>query len=193
MTVYRNFDDVPAGQYGLIMADPNWSFKTYSENGLTKSPQNHYACASLDQICEINVAGMAAPDCLLWLWATNPMLPQALRVMEAWGFTFKTAGTWLKMSKTYSPRYPGKLSWGTGYLLRSTNEPYLLGVRGKPKVHGADVPSGFRAAVREHSRKPDSAYRAAKTLRPDCPALDLYSREERDGWDSAGWEVGVLS
>ncbi|PZX03782.1 S-adenosylmethionine-binding domain-containing protein, partial [Celeribacter halophilus] len=76
-------------RFDLIMADPPWQFQTRSQKGVTsKGAGGQYSCMSLDDIKAMPIASIAAPDCLLWLWATNPMLPQAFEVMDAWGFEF---------------------------------------------------------------------------------------------------------
>ena len=173
-------------RFDLIMADPPWSFKTYSAKGLKKSAQAKYSCMTLDDIRSLPVADLAADDCLLWLWATNPMLPQALDCMEAWGFTYKTAGTWVKMTKH------GKIGFGTGYILRSANEPFLIGTRGKPKTTRG-VRSAIHGLVREHSRKPDEAFREAERLMPDAQRIELFSRTNRDGWQTWGNQSGMWS
>lgn len=170
--------------YGLVMVDPPWAFKVRSAKGEGKSPQAQYECMSLDDIKRLPVGQLAAPDCLLWLWATNPMLPQALEVMQAWGFRFTTAGTWVKTT-THN-----KLAFGTGYVLRSANEPFLIGTIGQPKA-SRSVRSVVLAKVREHSRKPDEAYAAAETLAINATRrADIFSRETRPGWDSWGIESG---
>ena len=92
----------PHGGYGLIMADPPWSFNNYSKKGEAKNAKAQYECRDLDWIKSLPVSQLAAKDCLLWLWATNPLLPDCLGVLTAWGFTFKTAGTWVKMTKHLS-------------------------------------------------------------------------------------------
>lgn len=194
----------PAGGFGLIMADPPWSYAMFSDKGYAKAPEAQYATMDLAEIKALPVEALAAPDCLLWLWAVNPQLPQALEVMAAWGFTFKTAGTWLKRTTR------GKVSFGTGYVLRSSNEPFLIGTRGAPKttrgtrsaviscegraedVHTDDWPNGtvtIEAPAREHSRKPDEAYRACEDLMPDAQRADLFSRQRRDGWIGWGHEA----
>jgi N6-adenosine-specific RNA methylase IME4 len=104
--------------------------------------------------------------------------------MEAWGFTFSTAGTWLKTTAK------GKMRWGPGYRFRSTNEPILIGTLGKPEIGSRSVPSGFAALAREHSRKPETAYRHAEMMAPKAWRLDLFSRQEREGWDCFGDEIG---
>jgi N6-adenosine-specific RNA methylase IME4 len=174
----------PAGGFGFIMADPPWSFALRSAKGAEKSADSHYACAPLDWIARLPVAVVAAPDCLLWLWATNPTLPQALTVLSRWGFTFKTAGHWVKRGPS------GKLGFGTGYLLRCAGEPFLIGTRGRPRTGSRSVRSVIEGPRREHSRKPDEAYAAAELLAPDVPRLDLFSRQQRLGWTPFGDQVG---
>lgn len=174
-------DNWPAPfSFDLIMADPPWSFKTYSINGHTeKSAHGQYACMNLNDIKAMPVRELAAQDCILWLWATNPMLPHALEVMEAWGFEFKTAGHWSKKTKH------GKQAFGTGYVLRCSGEPFLIGTIGKPKT-ARNVRSVIEGLVREHSRKPDEAFRAAEALIPNARRLELFSRQPRAGWQTWG-------
>lgn len=182
--IYTKFDQIPRLRYGLIMADPPWAFKNYSKKGEKKAPSSQYECMTLDEIKALPVGHLCGDHCILWLWATNPMLDQALETMRAWGFRFVTAGSWTKSTRT------GKMQWGPGYRLRSTNEPYLIGTMGKPLKGSASVPSGFAALAREHSRKPDLAYRHAEMMAPGAWAIDLFSREERPGWDCFGNEIG---
>lgn len=186
MTAYRSIEEVPLFRYGLIMADPPWDYKLRSEAGQAKAPQAHYACTPLEWIKSLRVSDLAGRDCILWLWATNPMLPQALEVMAAWGFTFKTAGHWSK--KTVN----GKQAMGTGYLLRCAGEPFLIGTVGAPQTTRA-VRSVIEGVAREHSRKPEEAYAAAEQLCPKAWRLELFSRCERPGWDVMGDQVGMFA
>jgi N6-adenosine-specific RNA methylase IME4 len=183
MAVFESPDAVPLFQYGIIMADPPWLFKNWSSAGEAKNASAQYECTGLDWIKSIRVGDMAGPDCVLWLWATNPMLRDAFDVMDAWGFKFKTSGHWSK--KTIH----GKQAFGTGYILRCSGEPFLIGTIGKPKT-SRSVRSVIEGPVREHSRKPDEAFTAAETLCGDVPRLELFAREERTGWDVMGNEVG---
>lgn len=173
----------PAGGFGLIMADPPWSYEMYSDKGYRKSPEAHYATMDLSAIKALPVSVLAADDCLLWLWAVGPQLPQALAVAEAWGFTFKTAGWWAKTTKT------GKQAFGTGYILRNAGEPFLIATRGAPKCERC-VRSTIIAELREHSRKPDQAFLAAERLLPHVRRIELFSRQERRGWAAWGDEAG---
>jgi N6-adenosine-specific RNA methylase IME4 len=179
------FKGMKAGAYSMIMSDPAWKFATYSDKGKEqKSAELHYDTMTLDDIKALPVADLAAKDCFLWLWATRPMYRQAEDVMEAWGFQYVTQGHWAKTTKD------GKgLAFGTGYVLRDCGEPYIIAKRGKPKVYSRSVRSVILAPRREHSRKPDEAYRDAEALSgPHALRADLFSRESRTGWDSWGNE-----
>lgn len=173
----------PVGGFDLIMADPPWSFDNFSTAGEAKNAKAQYACTSLEWIKGLPVEGIAARDCVLWLWATNPMLPEAFAVLSAWGFTFKTAGHWVKRTKH------NKLAFGTGYILRCAGEPFLIGTRGAPKTTRS-VRSVIEGPAREHSRKPDEAFAAAEALMPNARRLELFSRQERAGWTVWGNETG---
>jgi N6-adenosine-specific RNA methylase IME4 len=178
------FHDLRPLAYDLIMADPPWSYELWSRAGEGKAPQAHYDCMDLEDIMALPVGQLGRGDCLLWLWATHPMLRQAFEVLDAWGFTFVTSGVWVKTTRH------GKLSFGTGYALRSASEPFLIGRFGAPRTSRSQR-TVLMAPAREHSRKPDQAYVAAEALAIDAMRrADLFSRETRDGWDSWGFEAG---
>ncbi len=182
--IYTDFELIPILRYGMIMADPPWNFRTYSRDGANKKgAAGQYAVWDLDAIKALKVNYRASKDCVLWLWALNPMLPQALEVMAAWGFTFKTAGHWVKRGAS------GKLAFGPGYILRGAGEPFLIGTVGRPEFAN-NVRSVIEGPRREHSRKPDEAFAAAEKLVPNVRRLELFSREARPGWDVFGDEVG---
>ncbi|SDY55186.1 MT-A70 family methyltransferase [Citreimonas salinaria] len=183
MATFNSIEAAPLFRYGLIMADPPWAYQLRSDAGQAKAAQAQYDCMDLDAIKRMRVGDLAGRDCVLWLWATNPMLPQAFEVMAAWGFTFKTAGHWSK--KTAS----GRQAFGTGYILRCAGEPFLIGTVGEPCC-SRSVRSVIEGPIREHSRKPDEAFAAAEALCPDVQRLELFSRQARPGWDAMGDEVG---
>ncbi|MEM6934117.1 MAG: MT-A70 family methyltransferase [Pseudomonadota bacterium] len=176
-------DKIPLFSYDFIMADPNWSFDNWSAKGEVKNAKRHYRCDSVGVISQYRVSDIAAPDCLLWLWATNPMLPQALMVMERWGFRFKTAGYWVKWNAATN-----KVAFGPGYILRGAGEPFLIGTIGSPKTTRS-VRSVVMGLRREHSRKPEEGYQAAEALMPNARRIELFSRCPRDGWDTWGDEA----
>ena len=169
-------------KYNFIMADPPWQFELFSEKGEQKSAQAHYQCSSLEDIKALPVSHLASGDCLLMLWATWPMLREAIAVMEAWGFTYKTGGDWHKITRN------GKQHFGTGYVLRNASEPFLIGTLGNP-VTSKSCRTSIPGVVREHSRKPEEAFAWAEKLMPTAWRLELFSRQQREGWDCWGDEV----
>lgn len=178
--------EIEGGPFGLLMADPPWKFANFSKKGEGKNAVQKYACMTLDEIKALDVAGIADKNCLLWLWATSPMLLQALEVVNAWGFTYKTHGSWVKTTKAGVP------TMGTGYVLRGAHEPFIIAARGKPKIHSRSIRSVIMAQRREHSRKPDQAYLAAAALAGDVAKADLFSRQSRENWSSWGNETGLF-
>ena len=172
----------PAGGYGAILIDPPWNYDMYSKKGHAKSPHAHYDCMTIKEMALIPVSAMAARDCLMWMWATWAMLPQAMELMDAWGFTFKTGGAWHK--KTVH----GKDAFGTGYIFRSASEPFLVGTTGQPKTTRS-TRNIIEAAVREHSRKPDVTYTMIEDLMPGVRKLEMFARQSVKGWDSWGLET----
>jgi N6-adenosine-specific RNA methylase IME4 len=174
---------LPSGPFAAILADPPWRFVTYSDTNKKKSPENHYATMDLDGIKAMPVASVAAPEAALFLWATSPMLPQALEVMAAWGFAYKTvAFTWAK-----SGVQPGRWHMGLGYWTRANTEYCLLGVRGHPVRKSRGVRQLMVAPRREHSRKPDETHDRIAAL-VDGPYLELFGRQSRTGWTVWGNE-----
>jgi N6-adenosine-specific RNA methylase IME4 len=178
------FSSLTPLRYGALIADPPWSYRLHSEKGHAKSPHAHYACLGTRDIAALPVDQLAAPHCALVMWATAPMLPDALLVMRAWGFTFKTAGAWGKLGRANT----GKLAFGTGYILRSAAEFFLVGTIGKPKVRSRGVRNLIMAPVQEHSRKPDEMHEAVERLYHG-PYAELFARRVRPGWDAWGSQV----
>lgn len=174
------FAPLERGAYALIMADPPWKYVVRSDKGLGKSPDRHYRTMTREMIEALPVAKLAAKDCVLWLWGTAPMLHIQLEIMKAWGFKYVSSGVWVKRTKK------GKLGFGGGYSFRNSHEYVLLGSRGSPKYIDRAVRSVIEGPLREHSRKPDEAYVAAKRLVPYGRAADLFSKQTRPGWENWG-------
>lgn len=176
---------LPAGPFGAIVADPPWDFRVWSNRGKGRSAEQHYPVMSLAEIKALPVAESAAPDCALFLWATDPMLPQALDVIAAWGFTYKTVGfCWAKTCRKSD-------GWhvGLGYWTRANAEQCLFATRGKPQRSSKSVRRLIVAPVREHSRKPDEAQERIEALVPG-PYLELFARHDRPGWSNWGRRGG---
>ncbi len=179
------FGDLPKGHFKAILADPPWSFRVWSEDtGSGRSPSAHYSTMSMDDIAALPIAELAAPDCVLFCWVCWPSLPEALRVIEAWGFEYKTCGfDWMKARADQLDMFrdDADVQVGMGYWTRANSEPCLLAVRGKPKRHNADVRMGIIEPRREHSRKPDCVHGRIERLVPG-PYLELFARAPRPGW-----------
>jgi N6-adenosine-specific RNA methylase IME4 len=165
--------------YGVILADPPWRFQPYSrETGMDRAPENHYPTMELDAIKALRVP--AAEDCALFLWATIPMLPQALEVMTAWGFAYKSHFVWAK----------DKI--GPGYWVRSKHELLLIGTRGKvPAPAPGDQYESVQIARRgEHSAKPFLFHEILDDYFPTLPKLEMFARGDPiAGWDRWGNEA----
>ncbi|MGE4527446.1 MAG: MT-A70 family methyltransferase [Rhodospirillaceae bacterium] len=171
--------DWPLGEYAAIVADPPWHYATWSEAGRDRCPD--YPTMPLDEIAALPVPMIAAEDCVLFLWAVDPMLPQALDLIRAWGFTYKTvAFTWVKLN----PSGVG-VHMGPGHWTRANPEPCLLATRGRPHRQSRGVRQLIIAPRREHSRKPDSLLSRVESL-VSGPYCELFARTRRPGWTSWG-------
>jgi N6-adenosine-specific RNA methylase IME4 len=191
MTAFLDFNDVPKHQYRVILADPDWQFKTYSPKGQAKSPGRHYLTpvSPVEHIMSQPVKDMIHPEgAVLFLWATWPTIFQAKDVIEAWGFQYSgLAWEWDKFN-----HITGKRAFGGGYGTRKNLEPCLLArtknFKLKTELKNRNTRDLIRSPKRENSRKPDEQYELIEGLF-DGPYLELYARQERFGWDAAGNEV----
>lgn len=194
------FEQLEEHAYGLIMADPPWHTRMRSERGEGKSFTKHYGAMSMDAIAQLPVPRLAASHCLLFLWCTWPLLlyggdptrhyrdADAARspigaVLKAWGFRYASGGGWTKRTKN------GALAFGTGYRVRSTMEPFLIGVKGEPK-NSRSMRNLIEGLAREHSRKPEEAFAWCERWAPGVRRVELFSRATRPDWDTWGYERG---
>ncbi len=147
--------------------------------------ERHYPTMPLEDIKALPVGDLAGADCALFLWATFPLLPEALEVIRAWGFKYKTvAFTWVKLAPKSE-----RIFWGLGYWTRSNAELCLLATKGQPKRQAKNVHQVIISHVQEHSRKPDEARHRIDALMGDVPKVELFARRAALGWDSWGNEV----
>lgn len=192
------FGDLEPHSFDFIMSDPPWLFGNWSEAGEGRNATSHYRCMPLGWIEALPILDLAAPDTVLWLWGTNPMIHVQIATAQKWGFEFKTMGAWGKLSKNSRLNEDGtipdgaKLAFGTGYIFRSASEPVIIGTRGTPKFESKRIRSLFLAPVGAHSEKPDLAYEIAEEMMPKAKRLELFSRTNRSGWESWGDQVGLL-
>jgi len=169
-------------KYNIILCDPPWRYNNKGGQGVA---ENHYPTMSIEDICALPVAELAAKDSALFLWATFPMLPEALRVIEAWGFRFKTVSfVWLKQNRRAKTWF-----YGLGFWTRSNAEICLLATRGHPKRRDNSIHQFIISPVEAHSKKPDEARDKIVRLMGDLPRVELFARQTPPGWAVWGNEV----
>jgi len=167
-------------KFATVLADPPWQF----QNRTGKMAPEHkrlarYATMTLPEICALPVASVAAETAHLYLWVPNALLPEGLKVMENWGFSYKSNIIWYKIRKDGGPDRRG-----VGFYFRNVTEVLLFGVRGKNArtlQQGRTQENIISTKKREHSRKPDEQY----TLIEGCsngPRLEMFARGPRLGW-----------
>tara|TARA_Y100000310_G_scaffold144390_1_gene143663 strand:- start:29798 stop:30340 length:543 start_codon:yes stop_codon:yes gene_type:complete len=171
-------------KYQIIYADPPWK---YQNGGVPQAGVNaQYATMHIESIKALPIASIADNPSVLLLWATFPQMEEALSVIRAWGFTYKTLGfSWLKTNKD------GSLFFGVGYYAKSNAEVCLLGTKGK--AHSLVVSNSISSAVStlktSHSTKPDEVRNRIVRLFGDRPRIELFARRKVEGWDCWGNEV----
>ena len=171
-------------KYNIIYADPPWKFNFHKRHGLSdKAKARLYPTMNDDDIINLPVKDLADDNCILFLWVMDSEIPLALRVVDSWGFKYKTvAFTWIKTTKnTYH--------FGGGNWTRSNPEQCLLATRGKIRRLSASVRKLIISPLREHSRKPDEVRNRIVMLVGDLPRIELFAREKAEGWDVWGNEV----
>lgn len=173
------------GPYSTILADPPWQF----QNRTGKVAPEHrrllrYPTMELREILQLPISQLAAARSHLYLWVPNALLHEGLRVMEAWGFTYKSNIVWYKTRKDGGP--DGR---GVGFYFRNVTELVLFGVRGSMRTlqPGRRQVNILRTRKREHSRKPDEIYDIVEACSPG-PYLELFARFRRHEWHQWGNE-----
>ena len=166
--------DGSLGTFAVIYADPPWAYDS-SESDM-RVIENHYPTMTLEEICKLDVKGIAHDDAVLFLWTTSPKLQEAFQVLAAWDFDYRTCAVW------------DKEKIGMGYYFRQQHELLLVATRGKvPAPMAENRPSSMiRSPRSEHSRKPDSMYDIIEAMYPRLPKIELFARNERSGWSRWG-------
>ena len=169
-------------KYDIIYADPPWK---YQDKGCNGNCEQHYSTMKIQDICQLPIKDIAEKDCVLFLWTTYPMLREALQLIEAWGFKYKTIGfQWLKQNKS------GKgFFFGLGRWTRGNTECCLIATKGKPKRVSNSVSQLIIEPIRSHSQKPDTTREKIVELVGDLPRIELFARQYAEGWDCWGNEV----
>lgn len=178
--------------YQTILADPPWRFTNRTGKVAPEHKRlNRYGTLSLEEICEIPTSIIANKNSHLYLWVPNALLIEGIKVLEAWGFKYKSNLVWHKVRKDGGP--DGR---GVGFYFRNTTELILFGTRGNMRTlqPGRSQVNIIRTQKQEHSRKPDELYEIIEKCSPG-PYLEIFARGARPGWDVFGnqaeaYEIG---
>lgn len=194
--------DLPQGHFKALVVDPPWNFKSRTALQMQnwhsrRDAEKHYSVMTLDDIKKMPISKIAAKDAHLFLWVTGPCLKQGFEVLDAWGFKYSSvAFTWIKLKKSHNPRQlrvlptaEMDLHVGLGLTTRKNAEFVLLGRRGNARRIAKNIREVILAPVREHSRKPDEMYDRVRRY-CDGPYIEVFSREQREGWTTWGDEAG---
>jgi len=157
----------------------------WSGKGKGRSAENYYPTMSIEDICSLPISDISAKDSVLFLWVTFPNLQDSFRVIEAWGFKYRTAAfIWVKRNKK-NPNW----FMGLGYWTRANAEICLLAAKGNPKRISKSVRQVIDSPIECHSKKPDETRDRIVELMGDLPRIELFARQKTDGWDVWGNEV----
>lgn len=167
------------GPYSVIYADPPWAYRSKRTGGsMTSGAAQQYPVLTTDQVAALDVTSLCAKPAVCFLWATVPMLPDALYVLGRWGFTYKTALVWHKT---------GRL--GLGHWFRGEAELLLLGTLGAYPAFRSSIRNVIAAARTGHSAKPGRFREVIESVTPNARRLELFAREKVEGWDAWGDQV----
>lgn len=174
-------------KYQIIYADPPWEYKeSGSGNRVVKA---HYPTMNIESIKNLPIQKICDDTSILFIWVTFPRLEQGLEVIKAWGFEYYGLGfDWVKLNQKSDTPF-----WGMGYYTRQNTEVCLIGVKkshkNRIKPQARNVLSVIHSKKREHSRKPDEARENIVKICGDLPRIELFARQQFDGWDCWGNEV----
>jgi len=176
--------DFPNKKYNIIYADPPWKRDRWSNKAKFHSGEKHYPTMSIEELCLIPVENISDKNALLFMWVVGFELDGAIKVMDAWGFDYITiAFNWIKINKNKS------LWMGLGHWSRQGSEICLLGKCGKPKRFDKSVMQVLISPRERHSKKPDEIRNRIVELAGDLPRIELFARQESEGWDVWGNEI----
>lgn len=172
----RVAQDFPEGKYRVLYADPPWD---YSNSGLGGSAAQHYPTMSMDDLCALPVAGLAAENAVLFLWVTAPQLPNAFPLMKAWGFEYKASFIWDKVKHNF------------GHYNSVRHELLLIATRGSCLPDADTLLDSVVELARtdKHSEKPEEFRQIIDVLYPHGPRIELFARTSAEGWEAWGNEL----
>ncbi|MCP5016888.1 MAG: DNA methyltransferase [Ketobacter sp.] len=172
-------------KYKTILADPPWQ---YQNKGVEGAAEKHYPTMKKHELRGLNVEAISTPETVLIMWATWPLVDEAIALGTAWGFSYVTGFPWVKLQLSPTFDLFGEPhivpTYGTGFWVRGCSEPIFIFKRKEAKVPATDF-LGLISERMKHSKKPASIYHYAETSF-QSPRVELFARQKRDGWDSIG-------
>ena len=139
----------------------------------------------IKDICDLPVKNLCSDNCVMFLWTTYPMLQEAFKLIESWGFKYKTIGfQWIKQNKSGNGYF-----FGLGRWTRGNSECCLIATKGKPKRINNSVSQLIVSPIQSHSKKPDETREKIVEVMGDLSRIELFARQSTKGWDVWGNEV----
>lgn len=161
-------------KYSVIYCDPPWK---YSNDGFEMSAAKQYNTISIAELKNMGIERLANDNCVMFMWATNPLLKEAIELMNFWGFEYKTNLVWVKTKHT------------AGFYVYGQHELLLIGVKGSMLPTGEKFKSVISGDNNKHSQKPENVYKTIEKMYPGTKYIELFARNKRDGWVSWGEET----
>ena len=180
-----HFPELPTEKYDIIYADPPWDYKGQLQHAGPGSKDTggavrHYPTVTSSELKQLDLQRIAARDCLLFMWATNPHLDQAIDLGKSWGFAWATvAFVW------------DKIRVNPGFYTLSQCELCLVFKRGKiPRPRGArNIRQMVQVKRGAHSTKPAEVRRRIDEMFPEQRKIELFARYLVEGWEAWGLDV----
>jgi site-specific DNA-methyltransferase (adenine-specific) len=177
-------------KFNILLVDPPWAYPSRNRKDYGGAAESHYSTMTLEELCKLPVPSIAADDSVIFLWATWPRLKDSIRLMEEWGFIYRTLGfIWVKLFKC------GKFAsgMGMGFFTKEGSEPCLLGTKSTHRnsmvAARHDISSIIISPRNIHSRKPAEVREKIVQLFGDLPRCELFAREKTEGWKCFGNEI----
>jgi len=167
--------ELPPGEYTIFYADPPWQ---YSNTGFDESASQQYPTMALQKLKELKIPDMTSKQAVLFMWCTNPILPEGIELLKAWGFNYKTNMVWVK-NKAPS----------MGWFLKTKHELLIIATRGESMHPEVKHESVIYADVTKHSKKPEIFYEMIEQAYPNQKYIELFARNKRTNWESWGNEL----
>ena len=180
--VKDNVQELPSGKFNVFYADPPWSYNDKLSGEISESygaAEKHYPSISISELKALPIKEMADENSVLFLWATSPLLPDALELSKAWGFIYKAAFVW------------DKIRHNMGHYNSVRHEFLLICTRGSFTPQNVKLYDSVQSIERteKHSEKPEEFREIIETLYPKGIKIELFARKESEGWTSWGGEV----